>query len=131
MEAVNVITALNKETNDMVFNKILAVLNSIGVQALMDGSLQNMQSKDFCMILTHVKWSLQIIYGTACCFLADCNVPDLGEEMDESEYNRHTQALFKIREVTHESEYIRTAPDLREAIEEIKRIATTAIDDDA
>ena len=109
--------------------KILAVLNSIGVQVLMDGSLQNMQSKDFYMILTHVKWSLQIIYGTACCFLTDCNVPDLGEEMDESEYNRHTQALFQIREVAHESRYIRgtDAPDLREAIEKNKRIATTAI----
>jgi hypothetical protein len=125
-----VIATLNKENDDMALNKILAVLNHTGVEAFMDAkSLQSMQPKDVYMILSHVKWSLEIIYGTACCFLTDCNVPDLGEEMDESEHNRHTQTLFKIREVAHESRYIRgtDAPDLREAIEKIKRIATTAI----
>jgi hypothetical protein len=130
--AADVIAALNKENDDIPLNKILAVLNHVGVEVFMDAeSFQSMQPKDFYMILRHVKWSLEIIYGTACCFLTDCNVPDLGEEMDESEYNRHTQALFQIREVAHESMGIRGARAhdcrmLREIVENIQRIATTA-----
>ena len=36
MEAANVIAALNKENNDMVLNKILAVINCIVVEKFMD-----------------------------------------------------------------------------------------------
>ena len=127
--AADMIAALNKENDDIPLNKILAVLNHIGVEAFMDAeSFQSMEFDDFRNFLSHVNWSLEIICGTTCCFLTDCDVPGLGDAIDESEYNRHTMARFKIREVAHESRHSKSGYYKREGIQAIQRIATTAID---